>query len=281
MLAYVEPTTLEQALDLLAEDEEARPLAGGQSLMVLLRLGLARPRSLVSLQAIPGLDDVVREDGRLRIGPMVTYRRITDGPGVPMPDALRDACGLVGPIPVQNVGTLGGSLCHNAPGADVPPALLALDAEAVVRPSSGARALPLSDFFRGYFETALRPGELLTAITMPAPGTASSSAYLKFSYRMVDMAMVGVAVAFRLESGIVRDVRIALGGVDVVPFRARTAEAALEGRPLEPGALRDVGRLAAEERAAISDVHASGAYRRRIIPPLVRRAFEKAMARCT
>jgi len=278
MLAYVEPTTLEQALDLLAEDEEARPLAGGQSLMVLLRLGLARPRSLISLQTIPGLDGIVQEGDRLRIGPMVTYRRLTDGSEVPVPDALRDACELVGPIPVQNAGTLGGSLCHNAPGADVPPALLALGAEAVIRSPSGVRVLPLSSFFRGYFETALRPGELLTAITVP--GAISSSAYLKFSYRMIDMAMVGVAVAFRLEGGVARNVRIALGGVDAVPFRATTAEAAVEGLPLEPEILRDAGRLAAEERAAVSDIHASGAYRRRIIPPLVRRAFEKAMVRC-
>lgn len=279
MLAYFEPGSLAEALGLLAEDEDARPLAGGQSLMVLLRQGLVQPARLVSLQAISELGKVETSESELRIGAMVTYREAAESSKLQHLGALQDACRLIGPIPVQNAGTPGGSLCHNAPGADVPPALLALDAEAVVCSRAGERRIPLATFFQGYFETALRPGELLTAVAVPAPQAGSAGAYLKFNYRRIDMALVGVAVRFGLEGGVARNVRLALGGVDSVPFRALAAEAFLEGMALEPSAVREAGRLAAEDRELVSDVHASASYRRRVIPALVRRAFDKALGR--
>jgi CO/xanthine dehydrogenase FAD-binding subunit len=160
----------------------------------------------------------------------------------------------------------------------VPPALLALDASAEVRSvGGGERGMPLTDFFRGYFETALENRDLLVAIRVPQPAPGAVSSYLKFNYRLIDMAMVGVAVALRVESGIARDVRIALGGVDAVPFRSLAAEAALEGNPLDRQSLAEAGHQAAEDREPISDVHCSGAYRRRVIPVLLRRAFAQAL----
>ena len=276
--AYVEPRSVDEAVGLLAEDEESRPLAGGQSLMVLLRQGLSQPSRLVSLHGIPDLARVTATDEVL-VGSMVTYREAAESPDLRPLAALEDACRLVGPIPVQNAGTPGGSICHNAPGADVPPALLALDAAAVVRSPAGERRIALTDFFEGYFETALRPRDLLTAIAIPRPAQGTVSAYLKFNVRLVDMALVGVAVALRLEGGVTRDVRVALGGVAAVPFRAVAAERVLEGRAPEPGLVQEAGRVAASERELVSDLHGSASYRRRVIPVLVRRAFEQALAR--
>lgn len=276
--SYAEPRSIEEAVGLLAEDEESRPLAGGQSLMVLVRQGLSQPSRLVSLHAIPELARVTADE-EVQVGSMVTYREAAVSAELQPLAALGDACRLVGPIPVQNAGTLGGSLCHNAPGADVPPALLALDAATVVRSPSGERRIPLTDFFEGYFETALRPGDLLTAIAIPWPRSGTMSTYIKFNVRMVDMALVGVAVALRLEAGVARGVRLALGGVAAVPFRATAAEGFLEGQTPEPELVDEAGRVAAGERELISDIHGSASYRRRVIPVLVRRAVELALAR--
>ena len=275
-LAYVEPDTVEEAVALLAEDEGSKVLAGGQSLMVLLRQGLVAPSRLVSLQRIPELGRIqLLPDGSLRVGCMATYREVAGQAGRLLP-AVADACRQVGPIPVQNVGTPGGSLCHNAPGADVPAALLALDAQAVVRSGAGERTIPLAGFFRGYFETVLEPAELLVGIHVPKPAVGATSAYVKFNFRLIDMAIVGVAVAFRRDGEVCLDVRIAVGGVAEVPFRARAAEQALEGRALTAAVVAEAGRLAATEREPVSDVHASAAYRRRVTPVIVKRALERA-----
>jgi CO/xanthine dehydrogenase FAD-binding subunit len=276
--AYCEPESVEETLGLLAEEEESRVMAGGQSLLVLLRQGLAQPSRLVSLHRVAEMSRVEAADVEVLIGAMATYRQIASSPDAAGLRALVEACRLVGPIPVQNAGTAGGSICHNAPGADAPPALLALDAVAEVRSAGGGdHCLPLTDFFRGYFETVLETTDLLVAIRVPKPVPGAVSSYLKFNYRLIDMAMVGVAVSLRHEDGIARDVRIALGGVDAVPFRALAAEAALEGSTLDRPRLAEAGHLAAEDREPISDVHCSGGYRRRVIPVLVRRAFAQAL----
>lgn len=278
-LAYVEPDTVDEAVALLAEDEGSKALAGGQSLMVLLRQGLVAPSRLVSLRGIPGLGRVqVRPDGSIRVGCMATYREVAEQAGRLLP-AVGDACRQVGPVPVQNVGTAGGSLCHNAPGADVPAALLALDAEAVVHSGAGERTIPLAGFFRGYFETVLEPAEVLVGIHVPGPPADATSAYVKFNFRLIDMAIVGVAVAFRRDGGVCRDVRIAVGGVAAVPFRALAAEQALEGRSPTADVVAEAGRLAATEREPVSDVHASAGYRRRVTPVIVKRALDRAAGR--
>ena len=276
--AYCEPDGIEETLAMLAEDEESRVMAGGQSLMVLVRQGLVQPSRLLSLHRVAEMSGIEAEGAEIRIGAMATYREIASSVEAAGLGALVEACRLVGPIPVQNAGTAGGSICHNAPGADIPPALLALDAVAEVRSAGGGeRRLPLTDFFRGYFETALEAADLLVAVRVPRPAPGAVSGYLKFNYRLIDMAMVGGAVAVRRHDGIARDVRIALGGVDAVPFRALAAEAALEGMSLDRLTLAEAGHLAAHDREPISDVHCSGAYRRRVIPVLVRRAFEQTL----
>lgn len=275
-LTYVEPDTVEEAVALLAEDDSSKVLAGGQSLMVLMRQGLLAPSRLVSLQRIPELGRVqVQPDGSIWIGSMATYREVAEQASLLLP-ALGHACRRVGPIPVQNVGTPGGSLCHNAPGADVPPALLALDAEAVVRSSTGERSVPLAGFFRGYFETVVEPADVLIGVRVPMPADGAASAYVKFNFRLIDMAVVGVAVAFTQDGGVCRDVRIAVGGMCAIPFRALAAEQALEGRSLAGDVIAEAGRLAAAEREPVSDVHASAAYRRRVAPVIIKRAFERA-----
>jgi CO/xanthine dehydrogenase FAD-binding subunit len=277
-LAYYEPETVAEAVELLAEDPDSRLLAGGQSLMVLIRHGLVAPSRLVSLQRVTGLDRVeVQRDGSIWIGAMATYRQVADAVDGLLP-ALAAACRQVGPIPVQNAGTAVGSVCHNAPGADVPPALLVLDAEAVVRSPQGERRIPVNEIFRGYFETVLEPADVLEGLLVPKPRPGALSGYLKFNYRLIDMAMVGVGVALARDGGVCRGVRIALGGTDAVPYRCPAAERALEGRPLSAEAIAESGRLAAAERDPISDVHCSGDYRRRVIPVILKRALEQATA---
>jgi carbon-monoxide dehydrogenase medium subunit len=277
-LTYCEPETVAEAVALLAESEDSKLLAGGQSLMVLIRHGLVAPSRLISLQRVAQLHDVgPKPDGSIWIGAMATYRQVAREVGTLLP-GLADACIQVGPIPVQNVGTLGGSICHNAPGADVPPALLALDAEAVVRSQAGERAIPLAEFFLGYFETVLGPGDVLVAIRVPKPAAGAVSGYLKFNYRLIDMAMVGVAVAAVRDEAAWCHVRIAIGGTATVPYRVPSAERVLEGQPLTDQLIGGAGRVAAAEREPISDVHCSGAYRRRIIPVVFKRALERASA---
>jgi carbon-monoxide dehydrogenase medium subunit len=277
-LAYSEPDTVAEAAALLADDDEAKILAGGQSLMVMIRHGLVAPSRLVSLQRVDGLTEIAAEpEGSTWIGAMATYRQVAEAVRASLP-GLAQACLEVGPLPVQNVGTPGGSICHNAPGADVPPALLALDAEVIVESTTGRRTIPLADFFAGYFETVLSPVEVLVGLRVPrtAPGTASG--YVKFNYRLIDMAMIGVGVAVRVEDEVCRGVRIALGGTAAVPYRCPTAEGSLEGRPLTRERIAEAGHLAAEERELVSDLHCSADYRRRVIPVILRRALERAGA---
>jgi len=280
---YHEPLSTVEALELLDRyGDQAKILAGGQSLMVLIRSGLVTPAHLVSLRRVRASDSlVVSPEGRSSIGCMATYRDVSRTPAVLNQfSALADACRMVGPIPVQNMGTLGGSLCHNAPGADVPPALLAFDATAEVEDSSGPSAIPLTEFFRGYFETVLSSNQLLIAISLPPPPAGSISAYIKFNYRLIDMAFIGVAVVASFDAtGSCQRARIAIGGVDSVPFRVRAAELALEGRQLDAEAIAEAGRLVAEDRETISDFNCSATYRKRVLPVIVRRAFASALAR--
>ncbi|MBI4233286.1 MAG: xanthine dehydrogenase family protein subunit M [Chloroflexi bacterium] len=277
-----EPESVDEALGLVSRyGEDAKVLAGGQSLMVLIRQRLVSPSCLVSLHRTAGLNTITTAPDGISLGAMATYREVASSPVIyERYGALVEACKLVGPIPVQNAGTVGGSICHNAPGADVPPVLLALDAQAKVRGPKGERTIPLTDFFMGYFETALTPQELLVGIAVPPPPPNTVGAYIKFNYRLIDMSLVGVAVTLSLDQkNTCRHVRITLGGVTNVPFRAYRAEGLLEGQRLSHQAISEAAHVAAEERELISDLHCSAEYRKKVIPPVVRRAFRQAVAK--
>jgi CO/xanthine dehydrogenase FAD-binding subunit len=275
---YRDPERLDEVLDLLREcGEDAKVVAGGQSLMVLLHQGLISPTVCVDLSRVTGLAGVTPIDGDIRLGAMTTVATIEHHPTIQsMFPVLAQAAAAVGPLPVRNLGTVGGSVAHNAPGADSPPALLALDARATVVSADGTRSVVLEDLFTGYFETAIRPDELLTEFRLPALPSGARSAYLKFATRSVDMALVGVGVVLHLEEHTIHEARIAIGGVAPVPFRAREAEAWLAGAEWSEAALREAGRLAASAASPASDLHASADYRRWLVGKLVPRALVAA-----
>ncbi len=272
---YRDPEQLAEVLDILREfGDDAKLIAGGQSLMVMRRQGLISPSVWLDLNRVPGLAGITAMDGGVRLGAMTTIRTIERDQTIrAVCPALAQAAAAVGPLQVRNMGTIGGSVAHNAPGADCPPALLALDASATVVGAGGARSFALADLFTGYFETALRPDEMLTEFMLPALSAGARAGYLKFATRAVDMALVGIAVVLEQEGDAIRNVRIAIGGAAPVPFRAGDAEAHLLGAKWTEAALREAGRLAARAASPVSDVHASADYRRWLIRTLVPRAL--------
>lgn len=277
-MQYVEPHSLTEALATLSEHgEEAKVLAGGQSLLLLLHLGLVRPAVMVSLQRLSELAAIDYDPTRgLRLGAMTTQRAIETSPVVrqhcPM---LARASSLIASVQVRSLGTLGGNLCHNLPGADSPPALIALDATVSLASSRGTRELAVTELFRGFMETTVEPDELLTEIRIPPACEGSRAVYLKHCLRDVDPALVGVAVFLTLagDNGGCADVRIGIGGVSATPYRAVGAEKVLRGQPLSRDSISAAAAIAASECDPIADAHGSARYRRKMLEVFARRAL--------
>ena len=268
---YEAAESVEQALDLLNRyGEDAKLLAGGQSLLSFMRLRLARPSALVDIGRLRELAYVREEGDRIAVGALTTYE-----------DAHRDellkrecpilafACGEVGDPQVRHVGTVGGGVAHGDPASDVPAVLVALDAEVVVRGTGGERKVAARDFFRSPFDVDLGPQELVTELSVPRTAGADWS-YLKFHPRAQDWAIVGAAAVVRNGSA-----AIGLANMGPTPLRATAVEEALAaGEPPEAAS-----RAAADGTSPVDDVFASAEYRRHLAPIAVRRALEEAVAR--
>jgi carbon-monoxide dehydrogenase medium subunit len=283
-LAYHGPESVEDALQLLARlAPDAKPLAGGQSLLVLVRSGLVDPNALIGLKRIPALSSIDgRPDGGLTIGAMVTQHRLEQELLIrERATALAEAAAVVASPPVRRQGTIGGNLCHADPTADPPAALIALGAEVELASLNGRRRLPVEAFFVDYMETAIQADELLVAVHLPGQAPRSGSAYLKLRQRGVDTALVGAGVAMSLaEDGrTCAAARIGLAAAGTTPLRALEAERVLIGRPVSEELLEEAGGAAAEESAPLSDTEASEWYRREMIQVYVRRAGALAAAR--
>jgi carbon-monoxide dehydrogenase medium subunit len=282
--AYLAPASVEEALHLLAEHGEgAKPIAGGQSLLILLRWGLAAPTYLIGLKGIPGLDRIEGgPDGGLVVGAMATQHAIETSPlvGERFP-ALAEAAGAVASPPVRRQATIGGNLCHADPAADPPAALIALGAEVEVASRAGSRRIPVDRLFRGFLETAVGAGELLVAVHLPPAAPRAGAAYLKHRARGIDYALVGVGFGLTLaeDRQACADVRIGLAGVGDTPLRAAAAEAALRGQPITEESLRAAGEAAAAECRPPSDTEGSEWYRREMVKVFVRRAGDLAVQR--
>jgi carbon-monoxide dehydrogenase medium subunit len=193
---------------------------------------------------------------------------------------LAQAAAKVGSTAIRNLGTIGGNLCHNEPGADLPPALLALNASVELRSRKGTRKVPLTEFFRGYFETAVEAEEILSRVEIPTLPEGARGAYIKHAITPEDLAIAGVAVVLVPDGKnpvSASKLRIGLGGVAPVPLRALKAEAALNGTALTDEAIRAAAEIAASEAEPMSDPHASAEYRRKMIKVLMRRAFAAAI----
>lgn len=276
---YLRPTSVTEAVLLLAQHKEkARVIAGGQSLIPMLRSRLVRPAYIIGLEAIAELKRIEPWDGGLRVGSIATHHEVLTSPVVKERAAiLSEAEILVGSPAVRNLGTLGGNLCHNELGADPPPALLALEATAVIVSPQGERRLPLESFFKGFLETALGENEMLTYIDIPALPSGAVWSYMKCRQRAVDKAIVGVGVVLRIEGGVCREARVALGGVAPVPFRAKRAEAVLMGRHPSERVIEEAAAEAVEEAQPMSDAHSSADYRRKMIGVFTRRVLRQAL----
>jgi carbon-monoxide dehydrogenase medium subunit len=258
---------------------DAMPIAGGQSLLVLLRNKLVDPKILIDLERLAELHGLQRQANAISIGAMTTIFTLASSADVEKAPPLGQAATKVGSTAIRNLGTIGGNVCHNEPGADLPPSLLALNAVAELRSKNGTRKVPLGEFFRSYFETVVGPEELLTRVEVPALPNGAAGVYLKHAISSEDLAIAGVAVVLIPDGnggGAVREVRIGLGGVAPVPFRAAKAERALAGAVLKDEAIREAAQIASSEAEPMTDPHASADYRRKMVKVLVRRAIVAA-----
>jgi CO/xanthine dehydrogenase FAD-binding subunit len=279
---YEDPRELDAALALLAEKgEDAKVLAGGQSLVPLLNFRLARPAVLVDINRVPGLAGIRAADGVLRIGALTRQATLERSPVVARRwPLLSHAVRWVAHPQIRNRGTVGGSVAHADPAAELPVALTALDARFEVRSARGSRTLGCSDFFVGQLQTALEPDELLTAIVVPRPVEPSGAAFAEFARRHGDFALGGAAVDLALEAdGSCGRASIALLAAGATPIRATAAERSLQGRRPDEDAAREAAALSVDGVAPTGDMHGSSGYRRGVIEAMVRDAVLAAAER--
>lgn len=279
---YQEPATLKKALALLDKHgDDARAMAGGTSLLIMMRQRLLMPKVVVSLTRIPKFDQITFNAKRgLRIGAGARHRDVERSPVVKRHyPLLHETFHKVAQPRIRNMGTIGGNLACGDPLTDPGASLIALDAEVVLASSQGQRTLRLDEFFIDYYQTALEPGELLTEIHVPPPAR-STWAHIKFTPRSVeDFATVGVAVTLRTKNGHCEDVRLALNSVASTIVRARQAEEVLRGQPLTDATIRQMGEIASTEVDPTDDNRGSADYKRDLVKVLVRRAVQEAMQR--
>ena len=270
---------VEDALERLTElGEDAKVLAGGQSLVAMMNFRLVRPPALIDISRIPDLDYVARDGDALRVGALATHREVEllRDPGVVAGyEVLPRAARWVGHYPIRARGTFGGSIAHADPSAEWCMLALLLDATIVATGPDGEREIPASDFFLGFFTTSLEPGELLTEVRFPRP--RPHAALHEFARRHGDFAIVAAAVAVDVDGDRMTDARVVVGGVDEVPLRVEAAEQALEGAAPGAESFADAGRAAAAAVDPSSDVHGSAQYRKDLTDVLVRRALAEAI----
>jgi aerobic carbon-monoxide dehydrogenase medium subunit len=279
---YQEPTTLKKAFALMAKyGEDGRVIAGGTSLIIMMRQRLLMPKVVISLARIPKFDRIMfnAKDG-LRIGAGARHRDIELSPAVKKHyPLLHETFRKVAQPRIRNMGTVGGNLAGGDPLTDPGASLIALDAEVTLTSTNGQRTLRLDEFFIDYYQTALEPGELLTEIRVPPPARAGWS-HIKFTPRSVeDFATVGVAVTLKAQDGNCEDIRIGLNSVGSTILHAKKAEEVLRGRAITDEALRQMGEIASSECDPTDDNRGSAEYKREMVKVLVRRATQEAHQR--
>jgi carbon-monoxide dehydrogenase medium subunit len=277
---YRSPSSLDEALALRSEYcDDSAVLAGGQSLMPMLNLRLAHPEVLIDLGRVGEVAGITELDGGVSIGAMTRQRDAERS------DLIRERAPLVqqalahvGHPTIRNRGTVGGSLAHADPAAELPAVCIALDAELVARSATAERTIAAEDFYVGFMTTALAPDELLVEVRIPAPVSALGTAFLEIARRHGDFALVGVAAAIAIDDeGVITDARLVFTGVGLQPVRAREAEANLRGTSGGADAFAAAADLVPGALQPRTDAHASGDYRRRVAGVIARRALAEAM----
>jgi carbon-monoxide dehydrogenase medium subunit len=279
---YQAPATIEEAVQQLGQSGDAKVIAGGHSLLPLMKLGLAQPEAIVDLRRIASLREIRTEpDGTIVIGALATHRDIEHNETVCAKlAALADAAGEVGDLQVRARGTMGGSLAHADPAADEPAPTLAYDATIRAVGPKGGRDIPAREYFRGTFETALAADEILAEIRFPAPAGCTGGAYAKFAHPASGFAVTGVAAVVTIKAdGTVERAAIAVAGAAAAAYRATAAERALAGSKGDAKAIADAAAKAADGITALSDLAASGEYRKHLVTVYAKRAIERAIQR--
>jgi carbon-monoxide dehydrogenase medium subunit len=272
---YTAPTSLQEILQLIA-DGESKILAGGMSLIPMMKLRLAAPEHVVDLGRVPGLNYIVESGGTLQIGAMATHHDIEASPVVrgkcPL---LAEAASQIGDVQVRNRGTIGGSIAHADPAADYPASLLALEAQIRVASAKSERMVPAAEFFLDAFTTALEPGEIVVEVRVPAAPSSEGYRYEKAPHPASGFAIVGVAARIQASGGKISLARIGVTGMSARAFRAREAE-----RLLENGAgIDEAVALVGQGEEANSDLYASAEYRKHLARVRAKRAIETALRR--
>jgi carbon-monoxide dehydrogenase medium subunit len=270
---YVAPQSLEDAIKALSDGgEEAKLLAGGHSLLPLMKLRLATPRLLVDLRRVPGLGGISRDDGTWRIGALTTHAELEHSPELGI---VSRAAGTIADQQVRNRGTIGGSLAHGDPASDLPAVLLVSEGSVMLEGQQGSRSVPAAELFQDYMETALGADEVLTAVEVPALD-GWTFGYQKFNRRSEDWAMVAACAVVKRSGDDCEDVRIGLTNMGSVPLRARAAEEALRGQALSAENIARAAEQAADGTDPPADLNASSEYKQHLARVMCRRALEQA-----
>jgi aerobic carbon-monoxide dehydrogenase medium subunit len=282
---YHAPASAEEALGLLAEHgDEARVLAGGQSLVPMMNMRLARPAVLVDINRIQDLGNRRVDDGGAVLGATVRQGRALADPELArLLPLMRAALRCVGHPQNRARGTIVGSLAHHDPAAELPTVAVALDAQVTAASERGTRAIPADRFFAGYYTTALEPDEMATEVRFPCAAPNSGAAFEELSRRSGDFALVGVAAQLTLDGARVADARVAIAAMADRPVRARKTEQALKGNAITLESIADVARLTAEEEGLHpgDDIHASADFRLSVLPVIAERAIASAWSKVT
>jgi aerobic carbon-monoxide dehydrogenase medium subunit len=271
--AYERARSLDHAIELIAGAEDAHLLAGGQSLIATLNMRLSRPQLIVDINRVPGLDRISLSNGQIEIGALVRYAQAERSAEVATHAPLiAKALPFIGHPAIRNRGTIGGSIAFGDPAAELPACFVALDGEAVIAGPSGRRVVKADAFYKGLFESALTPRDMLTAIRIPAATSETRTAFAELARRHGDYAMVGLAATARATGKTLSDVRLVFFGVGTMPVRARTAEAALAAGDVDAAA-----KAVATELDPSDDVQASSAVKRQLAGVLLQRVARQLM----
>ncbi len=278
---FVEPTTVGEAVEMI-DGQKARALAGGVDLVLKMRLRQVLPEKVVSLQRIPGLDHVRRDDSGLRFGALASLRQVESDPETREEwSLLSEAIGSIVSVQTKVMGTAVGNLCVGTPASDVAPALFALGARVVITGTGPQREVPIEEFFVGPGQTAVKPHEIVTEVLLPLPAPGSGGAFGKLSKTSEDIAKVNAAVLVQMADGVCTDARIALGAVAPTPVRAGEAELLLLGSQMDAETIAGAAEAAMQAATPISDVRSTAEYRREMVRVLVKDALERAVQRAS
>ena len=278
---YRSPSTLEEALGVLAQrGDDAKVMAGGQSLIPLLKLRFSQPQLILDIGRLPGMAEIKRDDGHIRIGALVRHvdvERSTELAKL-LPLMVEAVHWIADPL-VRNRGTVVGSVCHADPSGDWGSIMLALNAELVAQSKSGERVIPIDGFFQGPFTTLLRPDEVATAIRIPLPLGPSGGSYHKLERKVGDFATVAVCVQVEFDGRKVKKAGIGLTSVGATNLKAKQAEAALAGHELNDAVIAEAARLAAAAAEPKDDIRGTAAYKKDVVRVFVQRGLKAALAR--